>query len=81
MRPGPFETTFTEQRLHNVQLDAETREDEFVEFRRKRDSDLAMPALMLPSIQMNVRAGEAPEPEGNGLSYLNMPLNAFEGRP
>ena len=54
-----------------------TRED-FVAFREERDATLAMPALILPSIQVNVRAGDLPEPEANGRSYLKIPINAFE---
>jgi hypothetical protein len=45
--------------------------------RRQRDSGLAMPRLILPSLQVNIRAGALPEPEGNGTRYLKVPLNQF----
>jgi hypothetical protein len=78
-RPLQFESTLREQREKNVQLDGDTTPEAFIEFRRQRDATLGMPDLILPSIQMNVRAGEAPPPESNGLSYLKLPLNAFDG--
>jgi hypothetical protein len=69
-----------EQRKTNVQLNDETTLDEFVSFRKERDATLSMPALILPSIQVNVRAGEFLAPEKNGLSYLELPINAFRGK-
>lgn len=75
-----FESSLLEQKQHNVQLNAHTSRDDFLEFRRKRDDELAMPMLILPSIQMNIRAGNEPAPEENGLSYLKLPLNAFGGK-
>ena len=48
---------------------------EFVAMRNARDTTLGMPMLILPSIQGNIRAGEFPAPEGNGIAYLKMPLN------
>jgi glyoxylase-like metal-dependent hydrolase (beta-lactamase superfamily II) len=83
-RPGgramQYESKLREQAERNVQLRASTSEAEFVAFREARDATLAMPTLILPSIQVNVRAGELPPPESNGLSYLKLPLNAFGGR-
>jgi len=79
-RDMAFETTLGEQRGSNIQLTARTAREEFVAFRKERDATLAMPALMLPSIQVNIRAGQLPTPEKNGLSYLKIPLNAFGGR-
>ena len=79
-RDMEFESSIREQREHNVQLNATTRRADFVRFRRKRDGELAMPALILPSVQMNIRAGNPPEPETNGLAYLKLPLNAL-GKP
>jgi glyoxylase-like metal-dependent hydrolase (beta-lactamase superfamily II) len=76
-RPVAFESTLLEQRLGNVQLREDTSLDEFVAFRLERDAGLAMPALILPSIQVNIRAGRLPAPEANGLSYLKIPINAF----
>jgi hypothetical protein len=50
-------------------------EEAFVEMRTQRDANLAMPKLILPSIQVNMRGGRMPEPEENGVSYLRLPLN------
>jgi hypothetical protein len=50
-------------------------EDEFVAMREARDKTLSMPKLIIPSIQVNMRAGDLPEPEDNGVRYLKMPLN------
>ncbi len=74
-RPMRFETTVAEQKATNVQLNAKTPRHEFVEFRNARDAHLAMPVLILPSLQVNIRAGSLPEPEDNGTAYLKIPLN------
>jgi glyoxylase-like metal-dependent hydrolase (beta-lactamase superfamily II) len=79
-RPLRFVSTIGEERAANVQLDASTSRTNFLRFRRERDATLAVPTLILPSVQVNIRAGRFPEPEGNGVSYLKLPLNAF-GRP
>ena len=50
-------------------------EAQFVEMRTRRDATLEMPTLILPSVQINIRAGEMPPPESNGVSYLKIPLN------
>ena len=76
-RPMRFETTVAEQKRSNVQLNARTTRDEFIEFRTNRDRTLAAPQLILPSIQVNIRAGELPTPEDNGTSYLKIPLNVL----
>jgi hypothetical protein len=52
-------------------------EDEFVKMRSARDKTLDMPRLILPSVQINMRAGHLPPPEDNGISYLKLPLNVF----
>jgi hypothetical protein len=52
-------------------------EDQFVQMRTARDKTLEMPTLILPSIQVNIRAGHFPEPDANGVSYLKIPLNAL----
>jgi glyoxylase-like metal-dependent hydrolase (beta-lactamase superfamily II) len=78
-RDVAFESTIGEQRRTNVQLRAETTREAFVTFRKERDATLDMPTLILPSVQVNVRAGELPPPEDNGVSYLKLPLNAFGG--
>jgi glyoxylase-like metal-dependent hydrolase (beta-lactamase superfamily II) len=72
-----FESTVADQKAGNVQLDGTTERDAFVAFREQRDATLSMPTLILPSIQANVRAGELPEPESNGLAYFKIPINAF----
>ncbi len=74
-RPMRFETTVAEQKAGNVQLNAGTSKAEYVAFRTKRDAELAAPALILPSLQVNIRAGVLPEPEENGVAYLKIPLN------
>jgi glyoxylase-like metal-dependent hydrolase (beta-lactamase superfamily II) len=76
-RPMQFRTTVGEQKSSNVQLDARTTRAGFIEFRNRRDAGLEMPALILPSIQVNIRAGAFPEPESNGTSYLKIPLDVL----
>ncbi len=68
--------TVQEQREGNVQIHDGVDEQQFVDFRKQRDAGLGMPALIMPSIQVNVRAGHLPEPESNGVSYLKVPVNA-----
>jgi glyoxylase-like metal-dependent hydrolase (beta-lactamase superfamily II) len=79
-RPLAFETTVREQKLHNIQIDARTTRDAYVAFRNARDASLEAPVLILPSIQVNVRAGELPPPRANGIAYLEIPLNVLGGR-
>jgi len=78
-RPLAFETTVAEQKRSNVQLDARTTKAQFVAFREQRDAGLAAPELILPSLQVNIRAGALPDPESNGISYLKIPLNVLGG--
>jgi glyoxylase-like metal-dependent hydrolase (beta-lactamase superfamily II) len=78
-RPLAFESTVGEQKRSNVQLSARTTREEYVAFREKRDSELAAPVLILPSLQVNIRAGELPEPESDGHAYLRIPLNRLGG--
>jgi len=68
-----FETTIMDQKKNNIHLRAETKEDEFVGFRKSRDVTLRPPKLLLPSIQINMNGGNLPEAEGNGVSYLKVP--------
>ncbi len=75
-----FESTLAEHQESNVQLNRRTEREAFVAFRRERDATLSVPALILPSIQVNIRAGEFPDPEENGISYLKLPLNALGGK-
>jgi glyoxylase-like metal-dependent hydrolase (beta-lactamase superfamily II) len=72
-----FETTVDAQRRENIHLHDGISEAEFVAMRTARDATLAMPNLILPSIQVNIRAGQMPEPEDNGTRYLKIPLNAL----
>ncbi len=70
-----WETTIAAQREGNIQVHEGVSEEEFVAMREARDATLAMPKLILPSVQINIRAGHFPEPEANGVSYLKLPLN------
>ena len=70
-----FQTTVGEQKSSNIQLKGATTKAEFVEFRTKRDATLAAPKLLLPSIQVNMRAGQLPPKEDNGTSYIKIPLS------
>ena len=70
-----WETTVAEERAHNIHVHDGVSEDEFVALRERRDAGLAAPALLLPSIQVNIRAGNLPPPEDNGTSYLKIPLS------
>ena len=70
-----WETTVGEQKAKNVHVGAGKSKEEFVAARKKRDAELAMPKLIVPSLQVNMRAGNMPEPEDNGVSYLKVPVN------
>jgi glyoxylase-like metal-dependent hydrolase (beta-lactamase superfamily II) len=70
-------TTVAEQKKHNVHVHQGVSEAEFVAMREKRDATLAMPVLILPSVQINMRAGQMPPPEDNGQRYLKIPLDAL----
>ncbi len=72
-----FETTVAEQRAKNIHVHDGITEAQFVEMRTKRDATLEMPVLILPAVQINIRAGELPPKETNGISYLKIPLNAL----
>ena len=76
-RPVRFETTVAEQRAGNIHLNDGVDESSFIALRTARDKTLAMPVLILPSVQINIRAGELPPAEDNGVSYLKIPLNAL----
>ncbi len=76
-RAAKWVGTVQEQRDGNFQLNAATSEHDFVAFRKQRDAKLSMPALIMPSVQVNVRAGDMPPPESNGISYLKVPINAL----
>ena len=70
-----WETSVAEQREVNVHINRNVSRDEFVAMREGRDAELGMPKLILPSIQVNVRAGQLPEAEANGVRYLKIPLD------
>ena len=71
-----FETTVAEERQHNIHVHEGISEDAFVAMRSARDATLDMPTLLLPSVQVNMRAGQMPPAEANGVRYLKIPLNA-----
>lgn len=72
-----FMTTVAEQRASNIHVREGIGEDAFVEMREKRDATLDMPVLILPSVQINMRGGNLPEAEDNGVRYLKVPINAL----
>ena len=71
------QTKVAEQRAANIHIRDGIAEEDFVAMRTRRDAGLDMPNLILPSIQVNIRAGRMPEPEANGVSYLKIPVNAL----
>jgi glyoxylase-like metal-dependent hydrolase (beta-lactamase superfamily II) len=79
-RKAGWQTTVAEQRAHNIHVRDGIDEDSFVAMRKARDATLDVPALMLPAIQVNVRAGRLPEAGSNGVAYLRIPLNALPAR-
>ncbi len=77
-RPGPeWESTVAEQRRHNIHIGGGALRKSYIERREARDKTLALPDRMLHVLQMNLRAGRAPDPEQDGHSYLKIPLNRF----
>ena len=76
-REPQWQTTVAEQRHSNIHLHDGVTEDEFVAMRTARDRTLEMPTLILPAIQVNIRAGALPEAEANGVRYLKIPLNTL----
>ena len=72
-----WETTVAEERANNIHIGGGKTEQEFVEFRSTRDKQLGMPKLILPSIQVNIRAGEMPPADDNGVVYLKLPVDAL----
>ncbi|NQY65142.1 MAG: MBL fold metallo-hydrolase [Alteromonadaceae bacterium] len=71
------ETTVAAERESNIHVGGGTTEAEYVKMRTERDSTLSMPRLILPAVQVNIRAGHMPPAEDNGLSYLKIPINLF----
>jgi glyoxylase-like metal-dependent hydrolase (beta-lactamase superfamily II) len=76
-RPVAFESSVAEQRAHNIHVHQGVNEAEFVAMRTQRDATLEMPVLILPAVQVNIRAGELPPAEANGTRYLKIPLNTL----
>jgi glyoxylase-like metal-dependent hydrolase (beta-lactamase superfamily II) len=76
-REVAFETTVAEQRAKNIHVHDGVSEEAFVAMRTRRDATLDMPTLILPSVQINIRAGALPPKEANGVAYLKIPLNAL----
>ena len=74
-RAVSLSTTVADQRAHNIHVRDGISEAEFIAMRTARDATLSMPQLILPSIQVNIRAGSFPPAEGNGVHYLKLPLN------
>ena len=70
-----WESTISEQKEKNIHVNKSINEHEFIEMRTARDATLSMPKLLLPSVQVNMRAGNFPEPEANGKQYLKVPIN------
>lgn len=72
-----FETTVAAQRSSNIHVHDGIDEASFIKMRSDRDSTLEMPVLILPAVQINIRAGEFPPKEDNGIAYAKIPLNAL----
>lgn len=72
-----WQTTVGAEQASNIHVGGGKTADEFVAMRTARDATLSMPKLLLPSVQINMRAGHFPEPDSNGVSYLKLPLNQF----
>ena len=72
-----YETTVADERAHNIHVHDGIDEDAYVTMRTQRDAGLAMPVLILPAVQINIRAGNLPPAESNGTVYLKIPVNAL----
>ncbi len=72
-----WETTVAEEKAKNIHARDGISEDEFVAMRRARDATLSMPRLILPAVQVNMRAGHLPPPDANGVSYLRLPVDSL----
>jgi glyoxylase-like metal-dependent hydrolase (beta-lactamase superfamily II) len=74
-RPAAWQSTVAEQRAANIHVHDGVGEDDFVTMRSARDATLEMPVLILPAVQINIRAGALPPKEDNGIAYAKIPLN------
>jgi hypothetical protein len=72
-----WETTVGDQREHNIHVKDGVGEEAYVKMRTERDAQLAMPKLIIPSVQVNMRAGEMPEPDSDGKRYLKVPVDGL----
>lgn len=72
-----WETTIAEEKANNVHVGHCTTREDFIAMRTARDATLTMPKLILPSVQINMRAGDMPPPEDNGIRYMKVPINAL----
>ena len=73
-----WQSSVAEQKSENIHLKGNVASDDFVAYRNKRDASLAIPKLIIPSVQVNIRAGHFPKAEKNGVQYLTLPLNALK---
>ena len=76
-RSAQWQSTVALERLNNIHVHDGVSEDDFVAMRTARDATLEMPVLMLPAVQVNVRAGQMPPAENNGTVYLKIPVNVI----
>ncbi len=72
-----WETTVAEEKAHNIHVGGGKTRDQFIRFRSERDAQLAMPRLIIPSLQVNMRAGQLPPADDSGRRYLKVPLNGL----
>ncbi|RKG29896.1 MBL fold metallo-hydrolase [Acinetobacter tianfuensis] len=72
------QTDIQTQKTQNIHIHEGTQKADFVQMRNQRDAGLSMPKLILPAIQINMKAGQFPEPEANGVTYLKLPMNYFK---
>jgi len=72
-----WETTVGAERAENIHVRDGVTEDEFADLRSARDKTLGMPKLIIPSVQVNIRAGQMPEPDDNGITYLKVPVDTL----
>ncbi|RPE71731.1 glyoxylase-like metal-dependent hydrolase (beta-lactamase superfamily II) [Pacificibacter maritimus] len=72
-----WETTVGDEKLHNIHVGAGKSKEDFVKFREERDAQLAMPRLIIPSLQVNMRAGELPPEDKDGKTFLKVPINGL----
>ena len=78
-RKVAWQTTVGEQRQKNIHIGGNISEDDFAAMREARDASLSMPRLIMPSIQVNMRAGNMPPSEENGEIYLKVPVSGLKG--